>query len=114
MRAWLDLVQSPPYLPEEEGKQSELHRLNPSRLNSDGFLLVSPHMARSIMGKSISGEGDAKVAYDQLGGEIWMPDLESSFTTCKYVDPSKALIRSIQILQDGGKWVIKNERLPLK
>ena len=43
-----------------------------------------------------------------------MPSPNSSYTTCKYVDPSKALIRSIQVLQDGGKWVIYNERLPHK
>ena len=46
--------------------------------------------------------------------QVWMPSPQASFTTCRRFDLSRALIRGIQVLQDGGKWVVHNERLPTK
>ena len=105
MRAWLDLVGAPQQTAAQQDEdpakpQGEMHRLNARILHSEGFLLVSQYMARTIMNlnSAESSTINQNKAYDSLGREIWIPHPESSYTTCKYIDPAKALIRSIQVL----------------
>ena len=41
-----------------------------------------------------------------------LPSQEASHTTSCKLDLDKALIRSIQVLNDGGKWIINYQKLP--
>ena len=85
LRAWNDL-------------RSDLDYVCPYNFNTlaeYGFVIVN----HSIMGDK-----------NELQKEL--PSLEASHTTSCKLDLDKALIRSIQVLNDGGKWVINQQKLP--
>ena len=80
LRAWNDL-------------RSEVDYNNSLQFNSlstHGFMLVNHYLA----------ENPEELKYE-------LPDEFVSYTTCVKLDLDRALIRSIQVLNDGGRWIIR-------
>ena len=81
LRAWSDL-------------KGELDYNNSFQFNSlakNGFMVVTHQLA---------------AAPEELKHEL--PDQQTSYTTSCKLDLDKALIKSIQVLNDGGRWLIRN------
>lgn len=131
LRSWCDLVGHGQPPNKEDATNGEFRHLNAAHLHSEGYTVVPYHAGEALMAMrkgDMQQEGDAELVK-------LLANPESSFTTLpvyrqselagltqqspqyqlpRSFDLGKALIRGIQILQDGGRWVIWHERLPLK
>ena len=89
MRAWTDLVGMQNIMSASEKNKDgkiDYRELIVSTLHTEGFVIISHHLASALL------------MNHNLIRELYLPSSHVSFTTHRFCEVSKALIKSIQVL----------------